>query len=464
VEDWQHGPVSHLEIFKGRELWAGTEGEGIWRYSFFDQSVHQVDAGRDFQSSKIYDLHKDIEGNIWVISNTHGICHANRQFEFVNTPFENVQALLSDQKSNLWVGTDKGVFTQHLDEHGNSFFRQHLGHMKLNVISLYEDKFQNIWIGTFGEGVYLLKPATGQVRHLTGRDGLPNGSILSMAGVNEKVWLATLGGAVEFEIKKDPLLLKEIPHRALNREDGLGANFIYKVFIDSKGRTWFGTDGSGITVLDNGNITNYTHARHRHPSEAPFNERTDAKGRPTNRGQLLTANLEKMEDVPLKAIYSITEDRMGNIWLSTAKEGIFRFDGKNFHHLTVKEGIRNLAITSLITTEKGEILIVHPTGIDLLTPETGHLIYYDKEVGIENMEPNLNAVCSDRQGNIWIGSQQSIIRYTPLREKLSIHPRTLLTSISVFLENIDFRNKTTFAPDENNLVFNYTTRSPMSRW
>lgn len=431
LKDWNQGIVNHLELFIGRELWIGTEGNGVWMLSLLDGTIQPLVEEGNLLNSKIYDLHKDIEGNIWVISNTHGICHANRQFEFIETDFENIQCILSNQDNTIWVGTQEGLFTHHLDSFGKSFFKKRLPKLDLNVISLHQDKYQNLWIGTFGEGVYVFNEKSKKIRHLTERDGLTNGSILSMDGINERIWLATLGGVTEIDLTENVLNFGALRHRNFNQENGLGTNFIYKVFIDSQERTWFGTDGKGISVLENGELTNYQIASHRHAGE----------------------NSDKT--VQLKAVYSITEDQQGHIWLSSAQEGIFEFNGKEFQHLTVKEGIRDLEITSLITDAKGNILILHPTGIDILTPETHHLIYYDEEVGIKDIDPNLNVVCSDQHGNIWMGCKNGIIKYLPLNEDLEIHPRTRLNSVSIFLNPIDFQINNKFAHDQNNLVFDY---------
>lgn len=431
IEHWDRGIVNHLELFEERELWIGTEGNGVWILSLIDGTIQPLTGEGNLLNSKVYDLHKDIEGNIWVISNTHGICHANRQFEFIQTDFDNIQCIIADSENTIWVGTQKGLFTHHLDSVGKSFFVKCLSNLDLNVISLYEDKYQNLWIGTFGEGVYIFNKKSQQIRQLTEKDGLTNGSILSMDGINGHIWLATLGGVTEIDLTENILYSKSIQHRNFNQENGLGTNFIYKVFIDSQGRTWFGTDGKGISVLEDGKIKNYQTASHRHIDE----------------------KVEKT--VQLKAVYSITEDQQGHIWLSTAKEGIFEFNGEAFQHLTVKEGIRDLEITSLITDAKGNILILHPTGIDILAPQTHHLIYYDEEVGIQDIDPNLNAVCTDQHGNIWMGCQNGIIKYLPLNEELEIHPRTRLNTVSIFLEPIDFQTSNQFSHDQNNLVFDY---------
>ena len=159
-------------------------------------------------------------------------------------------------------------------------------------------------------------------------------SVLSIEGEHNKIWLATLGGVTEIENDRNVFSHSDLKIKKLSQESGLGTNYIYTVFVDSQGRIWFGTDNSGVSVLENGKITNYTHA----------------------------------DSLPLRTVSSITEDRLGHIWLSTDKEGIFEFDGEKFHHLTIKEGIRDLAITSLISDVKDNILVIHPSGIDLLDP------------------------------------------------------------------------------------------------
>ena len=428
LPDRHLGIVNCLEIFEGTDLWIGTQDNGLWRYSLAQGDLSPLPS---LENAKVTDLLRDIEGNIWMVSSTHGICSANRQFEFIPTDIENVQSVLADSKNRLWIGTPNGLFAHSADRSGANSFQQYGPLANLNTTSLYEDVFGNIWIGTFGDGLYIFQPNTGAVRHLHTSNGLEDGNILSIDGIDDRVWIATLGGAMEITYDQQVIQNGDLGFRSISRRDNLGTNFIYKVFIDSKGRAWFGTDGKGISVLENGVVKNYPVAKHEHQEG------------------------KSDEDYQLHAVYSITEDKKGGIWLSTDNAGIFEFDGDHFTHLTVKEGIRDLEITSLATDANGQIIIVHPTGLDVLTPSSKHLIYYDDEVGVHDLDPNLNAVCTDRFGNVWIGGKNKIIKYTALKEDLEIHPRTFLNNVSVFLEPIDFEETTVFSHQQNNLVFGY---------
>ncbi len=425
LKDWQNGIVNHLAIFEQNEIWIGTNDTGIWRYSLQDGSLRQVSS---FEKSKVYDLLKDAEGNIWTLTNTEGISFATRQFELLPTAFKNVQAVLCDHENNLWVGTQQGLFQQ---RNNSETFVPWLQNLQLNVVSLYQDKFENIWVGTFDKGVFCLDPVSGQMKQFTESQGLTSNSVLSIDGIGNYIWLATLGGVTEIENGVN-LIFEASPtiHR-LDKEDGLSTNFIYKVFVDSKKRTWFGTDGQGISLLQNGKIYNFRAYKTTDPATG------------------------KQVEKELKAVYSLTEDARGHIWLSTATEGIFEFDGQAFKHLAVKEGIRDLAITSLATDANGQVVVVHPSGIDLLTPATHHLIYYDEEIGLTNIEPNLNAICRDGFGNVWMGIRNGILKYTPLKEPLEIHPKTHLHRISVAFQEVDFQNISEFNHRENNIVFEF---------
>ncbi len=421
------GEVTCMEMFDDKELWVGTNGNELWRYDFLTQQFSRVGEGKKL-GTKIYDLCKDIEGNLWVVSDENGIQQANRQFEFLPTEFQNIQAVLSDEKEELWIGTQNGLF-KYKPKKQNPF-ELVLPNTALNILSLYKDKYGVLWIGTFGDGVLCYDAKTKQKRWLTEQDGLSNNSVISIDGHNGHIWLATLGGVTEFEIAQNIFDVRRPQFHSFDQESGLGTNYTYKIFIDSQEKVWFASDGKGVSVLENGKFTNYTHAM----------------------GKDL---LDSLVEIPLKAVYSITEDLQGHIWLSTAEQGIFEFDGQHFQQLTVKEGIRDLEITSLIRDKKGNILIVHPTGIDILDPLSHHLIYYGEEVGIENIAPNLNAVTTDQNDDIWIAGQKELIRYSPLNEDLEIHPRTLINKVSIFLEPVDFAQTNQFTHQQNNLVFDY---------
>ncbi|MBK8491037.1 MAG: histidine kinase [Saprospirales bacterium] len=418
LPDWDLGVVSALACFHNREVWIGTETNGLFRLDLKAMELEPLPLSQGRPTNKIYALLRDSEGGVWVAGNTPGFYSTNRQFEFVENSPGDIQSVLACPHGQVWIGTQKGLFLKPVLR---DTFLSILPQLPLNVISLYEDTFQNIWIGTFGDGVYIYRHSDGKFSHIGEGRQLQNGSVLSMDGAGPTIWLATLGGVTEFILEGDPLDNGTIRSKSYGQESGLGTNFIYRVMVDSKGRTWFCTDGKGLSVLENGAITTYSHA----------------------------------DSIPLKAVYSIAEDHMGQIWFSTPDRGLFKFDGQHFSTISLKEGIRNLSISGIATTARGQLLIVHPSGIDLLNPQTGHLIYFDQEVGIPDAEPNLNTLHADNSGNIWIGLPTGLIRFTSLGPQLRIHPETHLERVSAMLEPVNWWEKNEFSHEENFLVFEY---------
>lgn len=416
VKDWNLGIVNSLEWVDDRELWIGTES-GLWRYRLSDQKILRVDDEKQSEA-KIYDLRKDIEGNMWVLNNREGLLSTNCHFEFIQDKINHTQAILQDDTGKFWIGTQEGLYWYFPDKKEAEQF-QRLS--EENVLSLYQDRFTNVWAGTFGNGALIFDVDAKQSKWLREEDGLNNGSILSIDGSERKIWLATLGGVTELNGERNPFRETNLILRNLTHETGLGANYIYKVFVDSKNRTWFATDGKGIGVLEGDQLTNYTAAA----------------------------------GTSFKSVYAIAEDQNNNIWFSTAREGLFKYDGRKFTHFDKTKGLRDLNISGLIADKEGKIMIVHSTGIDFFDPSDKQFIYYDSEVGIEELEPNLNALFQDENDYIWIGAQKDIIRYAPLSKELKLKPQIHLNGVSVNLKPVGVQSGREFNYRQNNLVFEY---------
>ena len=418
IPEWDQGVITALELISPEELWVGTEKNGICRFRIREKQLSLL-TSEVHQSDRINDLHIDAEGNIWILKDNRELWSASLLFEFINTGLGQVQALMVDHLGQLWVGTQEGLYLRQSADMGRPVF-------KLirpgNFLSLFQDRYQNIWAGTFGAGVYLFHPDSGAALLLSEKDGISNGSILSIDGLGDQVWLATLGGVTELRFSLDPLLPGALTFRNYRHEDGLGTNFIYQVFVDSQHRVWFATDGEGLTLLEDGQFS----------------------------------SINQVDTIPIRSVYSITEDQDGQIWFSTAKEGIFQYDGKKVTKFPRAGGLRDRSIVGLLTDTKKQIVLIRPSGIDLFQPREDRLIRYGKAVGLEDMQPNLNALFREKNGNIWIGTQTGIIRYAGALPVQQTMPQTRMMEVSVDLQPVDFTQVHEFPHHRNNLTFNYS--------
>ena len=79
-------------------------------------------------------------------------------------------------------------------------------------------------------------------------DGLPsNETFAILQDSKNRIWVSTIGGVSCFN---------GTSFKNYTVDDGLVSNISFSIFEDSKGRIWVGTLNNGISIIDNGKITN----------------------------------------------------------------------------------------------------------------------------------------------------------------------------------------------------------------
>jgi ligand-binding sensor domain-containing protein len=261
---WNYGPVKDILVFNDI-LWVTSEKNGVLEVNPVKSKVPvSYHSGDHFDFPKVNSLMADNQGNCWITTNNDLVISSGPGFKQMKTlgnqPLNNIQSILTDHLGNIWYSNEGNLFRISPDETSNvvpkPFRLPLISHT--HIISMYEDTMGFIWAGTFGSGLLRVNPVTGKVRLINDKEGLTNGNILSIKGNGNDIWLATLGGAYLCNLQpdawKDDATLKFVN---FNQQNGPGNNYIYSVFIDSKNRIWFGTDGKGISVLENGHFTSY---------------------------------------------------------------------------------------------------------------------------------------------------------------------------------------------------------------
>jgi ligand-binding sensor domain-containing protein len=150
-------------------------------------------------------------------------------------------------------------------------------------------------------------------------------------------------------------------------------------------------------------------------------------------------------------IFSILEDKSGDLWFGTINGGLFRFDGLSFITYTIKDGLPSNIILCMLEDQTGNIWFGTEDGVsrydgkvftnfskqDGLTGEvnsivqdksgkfwfgtrygvTSDVIQYDGKsftpFKIDEDLPfsNVRSITEDKYGNIWIGGQNGLFRY-----------------------------------------------------
>ncbi len=424
---WKYGQINSL-LYAQKVLWIATQENGFLKYSIDNKKLDSVPLGN--AGNNISSLLQDKQGNIWLSSPTFGLIRTpGETLKLISIPgnpaFEHVHAILSVKNGDIWLNNYNNELIR-LSLSNDSYQAQIIKipglTVKTDITALYQDMYENIWIGTMGKGLFVLNPYTYVQRAIMENNIFNNAGILSINGSGKSVYVSSLQGSMEIELTAENATINN-PYRYINYNiKSTGTNYIYTIFKDSKNRIWFATDGNGLSMLNN-NIFSY------------FNNKNQIKD---------------------DHIYSVTEDKKGNIWFSTASAGIYKFDGEKFTNYSVIDGLSDLNISVLKTDNAGNIIIIHKMGLDILNPETGNISYLNSSQGIPKINAeDLGAVTQDSTGKVMVSTVNGILSYSFPENSLQ-KPVSLIESVQLFLKDIDNNRANQYSYDENNFTFNYT--------
>jgi signal transduction histidine kinase len=173
------------------------------------------------------------------------------------------------------------------------------------------------------------------------------------------------------------------------------------------------------------------------------------------------------EGLPPGAIMNIYSDRVGRLWLASARGGLIRIDDPAaerpaFKSYTTAHGLS--ANSAQVITEDlyGRIYVSTGRGLDQLTPETGRIKHFTTDDGLA--QGNIIAAFRDRTGAIWIGTHRGLSRFVPAPPETAPAPPILITGLNVAGErrSVSARGETEIAiadlePDRNQLQIDFVS-------
>ncbi|HMD14865.1 MAG TPA: two-component regulator propeller domain-containing protein [Bacteroidota bacterium] len=118
-------------------------------------------------------------------------------------------------------------------------------------------------------------------------------------------------------------------------EKGLSGSAVRSIFKDKRGNMWFGNNGGGVYCYDGKSLTNFTDEK---KLGNPDFLKT-LKGKPGT----------------LARVWTIAEDKNGNLWFGTIDAGAWRYDGKSLTNFTTKDGLTSNAINTIYKDKAGTL-------------------------------------------------------------------------------------------------------------
>lgn len=421
-------------IFEDKKgnVFIGTFGGGVSKYlpaleaNHYKGPIFQtISTEQGLSNDRVLSIIQDREQNLWIGTYLNLNQYFDEQFEIYgsNEGLANslVWAVAQDKKGNFWLGTEGGLiqFKEGLNSNKSTFinFTNKKGNKIFNTTALYVDIYGNVWYTDFGNGVSRLNPETGKITTYLNSGKTPVREVYAIEGDAEgNVWIATnKNGIYRYNIRSDKF-------DNFSTKDGLGSNQVYTIFKDSKKRLWFGCLGGPLTLYNGKAFTQFKEQSGYHSNFT----------------------------------LCITEDPSGNLWFGTYNKGIYQYDGKTFTNYSTKNGANSDSPYLLVSDNKNNIWIGTGLGIDKFNIKDKSFKHYGKHDGFLGIEINPNAVCKDRNGNLWFGSIIGLVKYTPLRERHNqVEPVTILKSPRLFFKPAAVPENHEYSYNQNHLTFDF---------
>jgi PAS domain S-box-containing protein len=457
--------IYSLEQSRDGKLWMGTY-QGI---SVLDHGhITNITIDDGLPNVRVEDIIEDAGGNMWFATNGGLAKLHNGTISYVNVGqginSNIIKSIIEDREGNYWLGTWNGIFKYNGDRFISYTIEDGLSNN--NVLSIFADQQNKIWIGTLTGGINIFQ---GAFRQVNLSEGLKSSTIWCINQDKKGVyWMGTTNGPYRFI---DSLNTLESPFPELQNQ------IIYAVLSDQSGNMWFGTD-KGVYIY-NGVSFRVLNASSGLQDEKVRTLHEDKKGRMwigTLKGvYYMNGNLPvslnrrfKLADAPVTSIIS---DDNGDVMISTYDFGIiiYSYSASTSEGvvkvLNKKAGLNNERMNFCFLDSRKKLWMGGPEGLDCMDwdlykrDQTVSLLHYDKGNGYLGVESN--AASEDGDGNVWFGTINGVIRFSPDAAVVrSTLPSVFISKIQLFYEDVDWRknkihiNRVTGLPEDLTLAYN----------
>jgi signal transduction histidine kinase/ligand-binding sensor domain-containing protein len=350
-------------------------------------------------------------GGLWVVSD--GQIRKWKDGQWVenlgNAPWgvSPITQLLETQNGALVAGTaDRGLYLVFPGQNEKPLHFDHTSGFPSDwIISLCEDREGNLWAGTGGGGLVILRPTN--IETFSPPDQWQGRAVLSVwPGQNGALWVGTEGAGL-YRFQNDAWT-------NFNTAQGIRNAYIWSLAEDSQGRLWAGTWGGGLFV-QNGDHFNFAPGMSNvtMPMPALLRGRNGGMWIGTAAGLLhyragrtnwfATASNGR----PLRDVRTIAEDGQGAIWFGMAGDGLARLKDHDIRQFETTNGLSSDFIECLHFDKEG-VLWIGTFGGGLDRYKDGHFAVINRKQGLPN--DVIGDIEEDGQGNFWMSSHDGIIR------------------------------------------------------
>ncbi|OJU54119.1 MAG: hybrid sensor histidine kinase/response regulator [Bacteroidales bacterium 45-6] len=377
-------PIRAITAYDSHSLLVGLDGGGVYAVDRDTKKTHLLMSTEDstdifLRGNGIYAVTKDSQGNIWIGSYTGGVSVAilsrypitvltHQRGNPQSLTNNNVNDIEEDAGGNLWFATDFGISIRN----GASL---NWSHVLKGVVSvaLCKGEGGSVWVGTYGDGIYLLNSQKQVIRHLTTQQG------------------------------------------------GLATNYIFSIRQDLDGDLWAGgLDGQLMMMDRQGHVKRTYDIKWIHSIELVGRDQVAVAtvngfclvDKRTGKVQRYATSQEYQEQNASAYIVSMLFNGDGTVWLGTEGGGLnlYNMKTRKLRTFTTREGLPSDDVYSLQRDTRGRLWVSTGKGLALL--ENFHVSNLNY-VGDIDKEYNKSSFARLADGKFAYGSTNGVVTVTP---------------------------------------------------
>jgi len=364
--------------------------------------------------SPVTSLAETADGRVWLGTRDKGLFYVQGgKIAAIagKLPGQKVNCMLAASESDLWIGTDDGVFRWNGSELTRGGLPPALQHAQ--VLTLVKDRDANIWAGT-AAGLERIN-AGGVVSDEGGsRHDMPIAALFEDREGN--IWA---GGARGIERLRDSAFVSYSAADGLPESNG-------PVYVDAAQRTWFAPLEGGLYWLQHGQVGHVTEAGLGKDvvysiagdgSDLWLGRQLGGLTRLHFSGGSTSANTyTQAEGLAQNSVYAVHRNSDGSVWAGTLSGGVSQLRNGRFTTYTTANGMASNTVNAIAETADGTLWFATPNGLNALS--TGAMKSYGVREGL--LSPYVSCLLVDSAGILWIGGGAGLAYFSSNRIQIPL--------------------------------------------
>ena len=414
-----------FEMLSSKEILVGAI-DGIYLYSLEDESagLSLISSMEGLPDTKIQDMMLSRDKEIlYILTLDEGIYRydisgvtmkAEALGLDMDVGIEGAQQVFEDQQGNLWIPTfGNGLYKLIRDEKGefNSWinFSERSGLPGDNVKFVMQDREQNMWLGMFGTGLVRLVDEAFNYYFLDD-PGLDH-NIHSLFVNQDFSWFGTEKGVIRHDRAKEDFIQMSGP------EFGLPADRVTAIVGSPEGELWLGTRGNGLyrwdpgqmrfslVYISPGKLENNINALKLNDDILWIATGKGVCSLNTSSGQLDWYTIRN--GIPYNVVNDLFIDKAGRVWLSTLSTSPYYIENDSVWRMAVPELDSPLNISNTWVDKEGNAWVgTMGSGLWKFAGDT--VVNFTKEDGL--VSDYCLSLMYDDSDHLWISHRDGLSR------------------------------------------------------